>query len=59
MQTYFSDLLAHERIAEFRRDAQRDRLVATARAARRARRRHGATARTRVLVEHQAGRAAA
>jgi hypothetical protein len=59
MQTYFSDLLARERIAEFRRQAERDRLAATARASRRARRHRGASPRTQVLVEHQPERAAA
>jgi hypothetical protein len=58
MQTYFSDLLARERIAEFRRDAERDRLATTARASRRARR-HRGSATARVLVEHRPGRATA
>jgi hypothetical protein len=40
MQSYLlSDLLGRERIADFRRDAERHRLAALARAARR--RRHG------------------
>ena len=59
MQTFFTDLLARERIAEFRREAERDRLVAKVRAARRARRHRGATPRTQVLVEHRPERAAA
>ena len=59
MQTYFSDLLARERIAEFRRDADRDRLAAKVRGSRRARRDRGASAPARVLVEHQPERAAA
>ncbi|HEY2960160.1 MAG TPA: hypothetical protein VGM21_18420 [Actinomycetota bacterium] len=58
MQTYFSDMLARERIAEFRREAARDLLAAPLREARRARRRR-ARAAARVLVEHQPGRATA
>jgi hypothetical protein len=37
MQSYLSDLLGRERIADFRRDAERHRLAAMARAARRRR----------------------
>jgi hypothetical protein len=37
MQSYLSDLLGRERIADFRRDADRQRLAAEARAARRRR----------------------
>jgi hypothetical protein len=37
MQSYLSDLLGRERIADFRRDAERHRLAAVARAARRRR----------------------
>ena len=59
MQTFFSDQLARERIAEFRREADRDRLAAEARAWRRARRDQGASERAQVLVEHQSERAAA
>jgi hypothetical protein len=58
MQTYFSDLLARERIAGFRRDAERDRLAAAVGAARRARR-HRGSATARVLPEPRPGRAAA
>ena len=34
MQTFFTDLMARERIAEFRRDADRDRLAAKVRGSR-------------------------
>jgi hypothetical protein len=37
MQSYLSDLLGRERIADFRRDAERHRLATVARAARRRR----------------------
>jgi hypothetical protein len=37
MQSYLSDLLGRERIADFRRDADRQRLAGKARAARRRR----------------------
>jgi hypothetical protein len=59
MQTYFTDLMARERIADFRRDANRDRLAAKLRASRRARRNRSATARARVLAEHRPERATA
>jgi hypothetical protein len=56
MQSYLlSDLLGRERIADFRRDAERHRLVAVARAARR-RRGHGAQ---RPRVEYRAEHSAA
>jgi hypothetical protein len=42
MQSYLSDLLGRERIADFRRDADRHRLAALARSARRDRRDGGA-----------------
>jgi hypothetical protein len=48
MQTYFSDLLARERIAEFRRDADRHRLAALARAAARKARHAGGSRRAPV-----------
>jgi hypothetical protein len=55
MQSYISDLLGRERIADFRRDADRQRLAAVARAARR-RRGNGAQ---RAFVAYQPGRSAA
>jgi hypothetical protein len=55
MQSYLSDLLGRERIADFRRDADRHRLAAVARAARR-RRGKGAQ---RAIVAYQPGRSAA
>jgi hypothetical protein len=54
MQSYLSDLLGRERIADFRRDADRQRLAALARAARR--RGNGAQ---RAIVAYQPGRSAA
>ena len=56
MQSYLSDLLARERIAEFRRDADRDRLAALARAV--ARRSSGRGSR-RTLLARQPRHAAA
>jgi hypothetical protein len=56
MQSYLSDLLGRERIADFRRDADRHRLATLARAARR--RRHGNGAQ-RATVAYQPGRSAA
>ena len=57
MQSYLSDMLARERIAEFRRDADRDRLAALARAtARRSRRTSG---QRQALIAHQPKRVAA
>jgi hypothetical protein len=58
MQTYFSDLLARERIAEFRREAHQGRLAALAREADE-NGRHRSRARRRVLVSRHARRAAA
>jgi hypothetical protein len=55
MQSYLSDLLGRERIADFRRDADRQRLASVARAARR-RRRNGSR---RAIVAYQPGRSAA
>jgi hypothetical protein len=55
MQSHLSGLLARERIADFRRDADRDRLVAVARGARRRR----ASGPKRALVAHQPERAPA
>jgi hypothetical protein len=57
MQSYLSDMLARERIAEFRRDARRDRLAAVARAA--ARRRRRASGSRQGLVARQSERVAA
>jgi hypothetical protein len=59
MQTYFSDLLARERIAEFRREAQRDRLAALTHPVTRTSRRRRSAARRRQLLEHQPKRATA
>jgi hypothetical protein len=56
MQSYLSDLLGRERIADFRRDADRERLAAVARTARRLRRTNGAQ---RAFVAYQPGRSAA
>jgi hypothetical protein len=58
MQTYFSDLLARERIAEFRREADHGRLAALVREAAE-NGRHRGRARRRVLVGRHARRAAA
>jgi hypothetical protein len=55
MQSYLSDLLGRERIADFRRDADRQRLAAEARAARR-RRGNGPQ---RAIVAYQPERSAA
>jgi hypothetical protein len=54
MQSYLSDLLGRERIADFRRDAERHRLATLARAARR--RRGNGTQRPQVAyrTEHSA-----
>jgi hypothetical protein len=57
MQSYFSDLLARERIAEFRREADRDRLAALVSEPARASRRR-ARARQRMLVDRHPRRAA-
>jgi hypothetical protein len=57
MHSNFSDMLARERIAEFRRDADRDRLAALARAAARSSRR--ASGPRQALVASQPKRAAA
>jgi hypothetical protein len=48
MQSYLSDVLARERIAEFRRDADRHRLAALARAAARKARHAGGSRRAPV-----------
>jgi hypothetical protein len=56
MQSYLSDLLGRERIADFRRDADRQRLAAVARKARRRRRGNGAQHAT---VAYQPGRSVA
>jgi hypothetical protein len=56
MQSYLSDLLGRERIADFRRDADRQRLAAEARASRRRRRGNGPQ---RATVAYQPGRSAA
>jgi hypothetical protein len=58
MQTYFTDLLARERIAEFRREADRARLAALVRESAEDSR-HRSHPRRRVLVSRQARRAAA
>jgi hypothetical protein len=58
MQSYFSDLLARERIAEFRREADRSRLAALVRESAEDSR-HRSRARRRVLVGRHARRAAA
>jgi hypothetical protein len=55
MQSYLSDLLGRERIADFRRDADRQRLAALARAARR---RHG-NGPQRAVVAYRPQRSAA
>jgi hypothetical protein len=55
MQSYLSEMLARERIADFRRDADRDRLAVLARVARR--RRAGGP--KRAIVAHQPERAPA
>jgi hypothetical protein len=55
MQSYLSDLLVRERIADYRRDADRHRLAAVARKARR-RRGNGAQ---HAIVAYQPGRSAA
>ena len=57
MQSYLSDMLARERIAEFRRDADRDRLAALARAV--ARTSHSGRGSRRTLLARQPRRAAA
>jgi hypothetical protein len=49
MQSYLSEMLARERIADFRRDADRDRLAVLARVARRRR----ASEPKRAIVAHQ------
>jgi len=59
MQTYFSDLLARERIAEFRREADHGRLAVLAREAAGNGRQRGRARRRRVLVGRHARRAAA
>jgi|GEM_PF-1760420 len=56
MQSYLSDLLGRERIADFRRDANRHRLAVLARAARKHRRTNGSQ---RALVAYRPGRSAA
>jgi hypothetical protein len=56
MQSHLSDMLGRERIADFRRDADRQRLAAVARAARRRRRGNGAQ---RAIVAYQPGRSVA
>jgi hypothetical protein len=48
MQSYLADMLARERIAEFRRDADRHRLAALARAAARKARHAGGSRRAPV-----------
>jgi hypothetical protein len=55
MQSHLSGMLASERIADFRRDADRERLAALARVARR---RH-ASGPKRALVAHRPERAPA
>jgi hypothetical protein len=55
MQSYLSEMLARERIADFRRDADRDRLAVLARVARRRR----ARGPKRAIVAHQPERAPA
>lgn len=57
MQSYLSDMMARERIAEFRREADRDRLAALARAS--ARRSRRASRSQRPLAAHQPKGAAA
>jgi hypothetical protein len=57
MQSFLSDMLARERIAEFRRDADRDRLAGLARAS--ARRSRHASRSQRPLVARQPKGAAA
>jgi hypothetical protein len=57
MQSYISDMLARERIADFRRDADRGRLAALARATARLSRRAGGS--RQVLVARQPKRVAA
>jgi uncharacterized protein with von Willebrand factor type A (vWA) domain len=57
MQSYLSDMLARERITEFRRDADRDRLAALARATARLSRRAGGS--RLALVARQPKRVAA
>jgi hypothetical protein len=56
MQSYLSDLLGRERIADFRRDAERHRLATVARAARRRRGSRNGTQRPQVAyrTEHSA-----
>jgi hypothetical protein len=56
MQSYLSDLLGRERIADFRRDAERHRLATVARAARRRRGNRNGTQRPQVAyrTEHSA-----
>jgi hypothetical protein len=56
MQSYLSELLGRERIADFRRDADRHRLATVARAARRRRRSNGSK---HALIAYQPGRSAA
>jgi hypothetical protein len=58
MQSYFSDLLGRERIAEFRREADRDRLAALIRDSGKVSRRRS-RARQRLVVERHPRRAAA
>jgi hypothetical protein len=57
MQSYISDMLARERIADFRRDADRERLAALARATARLSRRTSGS--RQLLVAHQPKRVAA
>lgn len=56
MQSYLSDLLGRERIADFRRDADRQRLAAVARKARRRRRGDGPQ---HAIAAYQPGRSVA
>jgi hypothetical protein len=58
MQSYFSDLLARERIAEFRREADRNRLAALIREPGSSSRRRN-RARQRVVARRHPRRAAA
>jgi hypothetical protein len=55
MQSHLTGLLARERIADFRRDADRDRLAAVARVARRRR----VSGPKRAIVAHEPERAPA
>jgi hypothetical protein len=58
MQSYLSEMLAGERIADLRRDADRHRLATVARVTARRGRRGRGGARRRGLVARQPGRAA-